>query len=142
MRIKILGAILVCAFLCVAQTNGQNNSSATKPQSPNAQVQPGTKTTCPCCKAMADSKDAKSCCHHESVAKDGKEATCCGGKDAVSCMRDDKAKSAEVGCCGGSDQKGCCATSDKASEQTAMACCGGSGDHCGMQHHGDGDLNK
>jgi hypothetical protein len=145
MKIKIFAAILLSALVCLAQTSNQTNPSAGKTQSSEAQVQSGTKAICPCCKTMAESKDAKPCCQHDSATKDSKETmSCCSGKDGMSCMKDDTARSNAAGtCCGGSDQKGCCAKSDKNSEQTAMACCGGSGGgHCGMQHHDHGNLNK
>jgi hypothetical protein len=96
---------------------------------------------------MAENKDAKSCCQHDS-AKDAKES-CCSGKDTggnqpMSCMQE-KAKSAgpdAANCCGKSDHKTCGARSEKDSEQSGMACCGGSVGQCGMQHHEHEDVGK
>lgn len=143
MKFKFAVFALCFSILSFAQTSNQSKPDSTKSQASTV-AQSETKTECPCCKAMADSKDAKSCCHHDATAsKEG--VGCCGGKDGTSCMKNDKAKSADAtsgSCCGGTDQKGCCAKSDKAPEQTAMACCGGSGGHCGAQHHEHGDVNK
>jgi hypothetical protein len=71
--------------------------------------------------------------------------SCCKGKDAMSCMKGDKDKSADAcsnGKCGGDGKEGCCSKSDKTTEQAAMACCGANGDHCGMAHHDHGDISK
>ena len=141
MKFKLAVFALCFSMLSFAQTSSQSKPDSTKSQAPTV-AQSEIKTECPCCKAMADNKDAKPCCHHDAAAsKEG--AGCCGGKEGMSCMKDDKGKTAEAAsCCGGTDPKGCCAKSDKAPEQTAMACCGGSGGHCGAQHHDHADVNK
>jgi hypothetical protein len=137
MKFKLMIFVLCVAAVAFAQTVNQSKPDSTKSQTPAAS-QAEAKAGCPCCKAMAESKDAKPCCHQDSTAKDG--------KDAMSCMKDEKAKSGDAAsgvCCKASDQKCCCAKPEKGSEQTAMACCGGSGgDHCGMQHHDSGEMSK
>jgi hypothetical protein len=144
MKVKILAVLLFSAAFCLAQSNNQNKSDAGKAATADA-PQSAAKMDCPCRKAMAEKKDAKSCCHQDSAAKDKEAMSCCQGKDGMSCMKDDKTNSADAAagkCCKGDDQKGCCAKSDKATE-TAMACCGGSsGGHCGMQHHDHADMDK
>ena len=143
MKFKLIVFALFFSMLSFAQATNQNKPDPTKSQ-PQVAAQSGVKTECPCCNGMTDSKDGKPCCQHESAAKDGKDTpACCQGKDGVSCMKGDKAKSADAApCCGGADQKGCCTKSEKTSEATTMACCGGPGGHCGMQQHEHADLNK
>ena len=143
MNFRTFAIVLFSALLCLAQTNNSSNSNNSA-----TQAQPNASSAASCCKAMAESKDAKPCCHHDSAAKDAKESCCFGkdkaGNEAMSCMKD-KAKSAgsAAGGCGqGTDQKGCCAKSEKASEQRAMACCAGSTGHCGMEHHEHDDMGK
>ena len=130
--LKMLVMILALTVLPWAQTSTPNNSNAT------AQI--ATKTECPCCQKMADAKNGKSCCaHHDMAAKDGKAMSCCSGKDAKSCMKDDKkqmAACAKEGCCG-SDAKNCC---EKGSDKSAMACC--TGGQCGMHHDTEPDAMK
>ncbi|MGC2417892.1 MAG: hypothetical protein WA434_09105, partial [Candidatus Acidiferrales bacterium] len=68
--------------------------------------------------ASADAKDSHACMHHDMKASDGKEMascakmSCCGDKDAKSCMKGEKDAGA----------KSCCA--GKSGEKTAGACCG------------------
>lgn len=111
MRHKILALILALTAVSWSQTTTQ---TPTQP--------PVEKVKCACCDKMA-SGDAKntgmSCKRMGKDAKGG--ASCCGGKDAVSCcskdgkgcMKDDKTAS----CC-----KDCCKDSK---DKTASACCGG-----------------
>jgi hypothetical protein len=147
MKTKIILVSALFTVFCLAQTSAQTKPDPGQSASSTASAQAEAKPDCPCCKAMAESKDAKPCCHHDSAdAKNAKEAMpCCHGKDAASCMQGDKDKSASTvdhkGCCG-DDHKGCCAKSDKTTEQAKMTCCGGSGGHCGMHHHEHGDLSK
>ena len=141
MKFKLIVFGLVLSIFSFAQTANQSKPDSTNAQAPAA-AQSQAKGECPCCKAMADSKDAK-CCHHNASAKAGEEAkSCCEGKDGMACMKDSKNSSVEAAsCCKGADQKGCCAKSDKAPAETAMACCA-SGGHCGMQHSDHADVNK
>lgn len=142
MKIKMLAVIFLSTIICLAQSNNPNAPAASQTQTNQATSVPDA--ACPCCKAMADAKDTKPCC--QSAKTDDKDtASCCHGKQAMSCMKDEKTKSADAGrasCCGASDQKGCCAKSEKPSDKTAMACCGGPGGHCGMQQHEHADPNK
>jgi len=140
MKFKLMTLVLCVSIISFAQTASQGKSDSSKPQAPTA-GQAEASVGCPCCKHMADAKDAKPCCHSETAGKDGKDGTgCCKGKDAMSCMRHDATKAGEVecgSCCASGDEKACCSKS-KDSDQGAMACCGGAtGDHCGMQHHHD-----
>lgn len=144
MKFKLMILALSFSAVSFAQTANPSKPDVTKSQAPAA-TQSEAKAECPCCKAMAGGKDAKPCCQHESTAKDGKDTpACCQGKEGMSCMKGDKAKSvdsASACCCAGADKKGCCAKSEKTSEPTAVACCSGPGGHCGMQHERP-DLNK
>jgi len=117
-----------------------------------------------CCAGMkADAKEGMSCCaHHETAAgkdvmsccdhaaaKNGEHATSCCGKDAKSCMKEDKsarAGSTTAACCPNGDccgkGKSCCESS-KNTKSTTMACCAGG--HCGMSGHSEmshADLSK
>lgn len=127
---KLLVMILALAVLPWAQTS--------TPDSSKPDTQSTTKTHCPCCQKMADSKDGKSCCaHHGMAAKDGKDMACCSGRDGKSCMKGDKKEMAcaKEGCC--KDSKDCC---QKDGDKSAMACC--SGGQCGMQHDAAPDAMK
>ena len=76
--------------------------------------------------------------------------SCCkgkDGKDAMSCMKGDKDKSADAMLLERevrrrTGKEGCCSKSDKATEQAAMACCGANGEQCGMAHHDHANINK
>ena len=147
MRYKMLALILALTVLSWAQTATQTPAST-----PQQSTAPADKAKCGCCDKMtaADSKDAPACCaHHDMQAKDGKETasgksamSCCSGKDAKSCMRSGKEKTATscckdgcskdscgkdktaAACCGttcSKDGKGCC--SSKKTEKTAKNCC-------------------
>jgi hypothetical protein len=120
---KLLVMILALAVLPWAQTS--------TPDSSKPEAQSSAKSDCPCCQKMADSKDAKSCCaHHDMASKDGKGMSCCGGKDAKSCMKGEKK---EMACA----KEGCC---KKDGDKSAMACC--SGGDCGMHHDAAPDTTK
>jgi hypothetical protein len=136
MKYKVIALFLALAVASWAQTATQTEPAA--PQSaPTAQ--------CPCCEKMAsaDAKEGHACMHHNMKSSDGKEMSscaamsCCGGKDAKSCMKGEKDASANSccaakagekmsgGCCGdkcSKDGKRCC--SEK-SEKTAANCCAG-----------------
>lgn len=137
MKIKILALVMLSAVLSFAQTFTQTKPDPSQSQAPEAAAPAETKAGCPCCQKSADSKDAKGCCQHHAAAKDGQ--TCCSGKDGMACMKGDKDKSdacCSSGKCSASEGKaGCCSKSDKTTEQTAMACCGGGANHCAMGHH-------
>ena len=75
--------------------------------------------------------------------------SCCKGKDgknAMSCAKGDKDKSADGSCangkCGENQKEGCCSKTDKTTEQAALACCGKNGEQCGKAQHDHADLNK
>lgn len=132
MKYKMMAFILALTVMTWAQTATPAAPSA--PQQDNA---PATKDKCPCCDKMAgNAKDAHASCMHRDIkAGDNKEKeSCCGGKDAMSCMKGDKDKAAAsscgdncckdkgaAACCGGKDcGKDCCA---KKTGKTAKHCC-------------------
>jgi len=126
MKIKSLIVLLFLCTLCLALTASQSTPA-----------QPDAKASCPMM-----SKDAKPCCHHKSAANgEQQKMSCCEGKDGMACMKD-AAKTANGcgSCCSGKDKKACCAKCEKASAETAMACCE-KGGHCGMNHE-SADLGK
>jgi hypothetical protein len=148
MKFNRMLLILSLATLSVAQTSTPTKPDSSADQKAEAAQQVTAKADCPCCQKMADSKDAKSCCHHDAAAKGEKEGmSCCQGKDGMSCMKSDKDNSADAACakdkcCASDSIKGCCARSDKTTEQASMVCCGGASGHCGMAHHDHGDMNQ
>jgi hypothetical protein len=132
MKYKMLALILALTVATWAQTTTQ-----TAPSAPQQSTAPADKEKCPCCDkmAVADSKDMKGCCaHHDMKAGDGKEAMSCmkGDKDktAASCCKDGCSKEScgkdktATACCGeecGKDGKGCCSSMKK--DKTAKSCC-------------------
>jgi len=146
MKIKIVAFLMLSATLSFGQTFTRTKPDPDQPPSPDLVAQIEAKANPAHCPMMADNKGDKSCCEHHQDGSAKSEMACCQGKDASACMKGDKDKSASAAgadskCCGG-DQKDCCAKSDKTAEQAAMACCGGSGEHCGMAHHDHGEMNK
>lgn len=146
-RMTAIVFILALATFSWAQTAAPSPAKPTQPSTAAAAAE--TKADCPCCQKMADSKAAASCCAHHQEGSAKSEMSCCKGKegkDAMSCMKGDKGKSADASCssgkCGGDGKEGCCSKSDKTTEQAAMACCGATGDHCGIAHHDHADINK
>ena len=129
MKYKMLTLILALTVVSWAQTEIQ-----TAPSTPQQSTVPAEKAKCACCDKMSagDMKDMKSCCgHHDMQAKEGKDskemAPCCGGKDAKSCMKDSKDKSA-ASCC-----KEGCGKDSCGKDKTASACCG---NKCGKDGKG------
>jgi hypothetical protein len=139
MKIKVFAIILLSAVIGLAQTDSQNGPSTANPQTNENASAP--KAAGSCCKAMAQCKDEKTCCHHDSATTDSKQMSCCNEKQGMSCMKDETAKSAES-CCAKSDQKDCCKKAEKTTVRTAMVCCGGSANQCGMKSHDHADLGK
>jgi hypothetical protein len=123
MKYKMMALILALTVMTWAQTATQ-----TTPPAPQPGTEQVDKDKCPCCDKMGatNTKDAHaSHMHHDMSAKDGKGmASCCGDKDAMSCMKGDKDKPTDS-CCGGKDAKSCM-QGDK--DKTAASCCG---DKCG-----------
>lgn len=120
MKYKMMAAILALTVMCWAQTATQ-----TSPSTPQQSTAPAEKGKCSCCDKMSADKtgaaDAHACCaHHDMKAADGKEmASCCGGKDAKSCMKDDKTATS---CC----KENC------SKDKTAANCCDrANGKECG-----------
>lgn len=138
MKHKMLALILALTVVSWAQ-----EATQTTPSAPQQSTAPADKAKCACCDKMAsaDAKGEHSCCaHHDHSAdtkdmasgagKDGK--SCCGGKDAKSCMRAEKGagscckdscakdKTAAANC-GDKCGKGCC--SSKKMEHAGMSCC-------------------
>lgn len=142
MKAKLMVLLFCVAAVLSTQVFAQTQTDASRQtNAPTAQAD--TKTQCPCCQQMADSKDAKSCCHHHKAAKGEKTASCCGS-DAQSCMKGDKDKSAACAggnCCCGAGKDNCCGNKDQTTE-TAMACCRGAAGHCGMSHNDHNDINQ
>jgi hypothetical protein len=140
--------ILCLATVSVAQTSTPTKADPSTGQKAVTTESVKAKANCPCCQKMADSQDAKSCCQHDPAVKGEKQAmSCCQGNDGMSCMKGDKDKSADATCangkcCGANAKEDCCATSDKTTEQAAMACCGAAGGHCGAAHHDHGDMKE
>src|SRR5271165_358658 len=141
MKHKVLALVLALTVASWAQTATQN---APAPQD--------TPSKCACCEKMAsaDAKEGHACMHHDMKSSDGKEMgsccagkdkdkaamSCCGDKDAKSCMKGDKDQSAKSccaekgekmsGCCSdkcSKDDKSCC--SENKAEKTAANCCAG-----------------
>lgn len=143
MKIKLIALFLVLTLTTWAQTATPQASTQDKPAANDA------KDTMSCCHGMKDhGKEGMSCCKHEAKADgkeemscckhDGKEASCCGGKDGrMACMKGDKDKTAmccggEAGCC--KEAKGCCSDS-KDGSKASMKCCG---DKCERHAHAGG----
>ena len=132
MKHKLLALLLALTVVSFAQTATQ-----TVPSDP--QTGASAEKKCACCNksASADSKDGAMQCARMKSA-DGKEMSCCGGKDAKACMKGDKDKTTmsccKDGCgkdktasatcgkeCGKECKKGCC-SSDK-TEKASAGCC-------------------
>ena len=127
MRYKMFALILALTVATWAQTSTQ-----TTPSTPQQSTVPADKAKCACCNRMAaaDAKDGSACARHmKSGMKDqdgkemasccaGKEATASGGKDAMSCMKNEKDKAAS--CC-----KDACSKDSCSKDKTAAACCAG-----------------
>jgi len=125
MRYKMLALILALTVPSWAQT-----ATPEAPSAPQQSTVPADKAKCSCCAKMAatDTKDAAACCSHHDMKSEagkgmscsgmGKDASCCGGKDAKSCAKNAKDKTAS--CCKDSCSK----------DKTASACCGG---NCGKE---------
>ena len=96
---KLMVLVLTLALVSWAQTATPTPAAPGAQKAPAAQSE--TKTGCPCCQKMADSKNAMSCCAHQKDAKSGTPMSCCGGKDGKSCMKGDKsnASCADCQCC-------------------------------------------
>ena len=147
MKYKMMALILALSVVTWAQTATQ-----TTPPAPQQSTAPADKDKCPCCDKMAaDAKDARAghMMHHDMSAKDSKGmASCCAGKDAksssgdkeaMSCMKGGKDKTADS-CCAGKDDMSCmkgdkdkaasCCGDKCAKDKTASACCGGD---CGKE---------
>jgi hypothetical protein len=126
MRYKMFALILALTVATWAQTSTQ-----TTPATPQRSTVPADKAMCDKMSG-GNSKDAHSCCAHHAMksdikAEDGKAtASCCTNKDAtadsknaMSCMKNDKDKTA-ASCC-----KDGCGKDSCAKEKTAAACCSG-----------------
>lgn len=119
MRHRMLALILALTVASWAQTATQ-----TTPSTPQ-QSTPTQKAKCPCCDKMAadkgDAKDAHGCCQ-SMKAGDGKDMpSCCQGKDAKSCMKDDKMASACKDCCAKDKAAACCNHTN--GKQCGKSCC-------------------
>jgi hypothetical protein len=134
MRYKMFALILALTVATWAQT-----STPTAPSTPQQGLVPAEKAMCNKMSA-GDSKDAPACCARHSMksdmqAEDNKAtASCCaskdatsGSKDVMSCMKNDKDKTA-ASCCKDGCSKGSCGK-----DKTAAACCGGK---CGKDEKG------
>lgn len=147
-RLTAIVFILALAAFSWAQTVTPPKASPTQP--PTAAAPATTKADCPCCQKMTEGKATDSCCAHHQDGSAKSEMPCCKGKegkDAMSCMKGDKDKSTAASTpngkyCSGEGKEGCCSKADTTTEQTAMACCGANGEHCGMAHHDHADINK
>ena len=146
MKFRMIVVILALAALPWAQTATPTKPNAAQPSTAAAPA--ATKADCPCCQKTAEGKAAESCCAHHQDASAKSDTSCCKrkeGKDAMSCMKGDKDKSADACCANGKcgeGKAGCCSKTDKNTEQAALACCGGNGEHCGVAHHDHADINK
>lgn len=135
MKYKMIAIVLALTVMSWAQTATQTGPAA-------PQTTPAEKAKCACCDKMA--AGAKACgAHHDMAAGEMKDmGSCCGGKeaksgdgkDAMSCMRNDKDKAAASCCkdgckdkaagsccgekCGKDCEKGCC-SSEKKTEKPA-----------------------
>ncbi len=123
MKFKMTALILALTVVAWAQT-----ATPTAPAAPQQSTAPEQKAKCPCCDKMAmkDAKDAHSCCmHHEKDASGKETASCCGGKDAMSCMKGDKDKTAHA-CCGdkcSKDAAGKMSCAGKCAKECEKGCC-------------------
>jgi len=116
MKCKMMAVILALTVMTWAQTATQ-----TAPSTPQQSTAPAEKAKCACCDKMAaaGTKDAQACCaHHGKHASDKEMASCCGGKDAKSCMKNDK-DAVAGSCC-----KDACSKESCGKDKTASACCG------------------
>jgi hypothetical protein len=137
MKHKLTTLILALTTMSWAQ-------STTPAPTPEQNSTPA-KASCPCCEKMASANHKDMPCMHHA-GKDGKDmsccsgkdakdaASCCSGKDAKSCSKDDKASAS---CCdknkpGEGEAMACCAKDGK---NGANGCC--SGKQCGKHDHSD-----
>jgi len=120
MKLKIVALILALTTMSWAQTSTQTAPT---------QSEPAETTKAACCDKMAtDSKDGHAACMRKGdragmkgmtsccMGKEG--APCCGGKDAKTCTKDDKAmascckdgcgKDKATSCCDRKTGRGCC----------------------------------
>jgi hypothetical protein len=130
MKYKMFALTII--FALAVATWAQTSTQST-PATPQQITVPADKAKCACCDKMAaaDTKGAPGCCtHHDMKAADGKEMTCCAGKDAKSsgkdamaCMKDSKDKAAS--CCKDGCSKDGCSKDGCGKDKTAAACCAG-----------------
>jgi hypothetical protein len=130
MKHKMLALVLALTVVSWAQ-----NATQTTPADP--QQNSSSDKKCACCDKMAsaDSKDGQVACQrHGHHSGDAKDMSCCGGKDAKSCMKADKtgssckeecakAQAASASCgkeCGKQCEK-CCSSAK--GEKASMGCC-------------------
>ena len=124
MRYKMLALILTLTVASWAQTATQS-----APSTPQQNTKPVDKAKCSGCDktAAVDAKETPACCaHHDMSAKDGKEGSCCVGKNAsvkaaMSCMRNGKHENAS--CCKDGGGKEGCGKDSCTKDETASACC-------------------
>lgn len=140
MKFRLFALILALTVVSYSQTATQTAPATEQQQS----TQGVDKSDASACQKMMKDKEGSCCMHHDTAAKDGKEAMACGGeKGAKSCqkmMKKDKGKMAAMcgsGKCCGNDAKDCCKHDEK---EMAMACCGGS--QCGAGNHDHGEEMK
>lgn len=136
MKYKMLVLMLALTVMTWAQTATQTTTQTTPP-APQQSTAPAEKDKCPCCDKMSsgDAKDAHaSCMRHEMKAGDSNDSCCAGkhemsvdGKEAMSCMKGDKDKTAASCCKDGCSKESC------GKDKTASACCG---DKCGKEGKG------
>ena len=145
MKIRIIAVVMLSAVFSLAQTFTETKPVPGDEPKAASVAQAQKQTDCPCCQKMAEGKDAQpGCCQHDAATKgETQAASCCQGKDGISCMKGDPDKSSAAGskgghCCG-DDKKGCCQKTGQTSEHAAMACC--KGGHCGAGHD-HGNVNK
>lgn len=108
MKHKMLALVLALTVISCGQ-----NATQTIPTDPKGST--AAEKKCPCCDktASASAKDAGMQCERMKSA-DGEEMSCCGGKEAKSCMKD---KKASASCC-----KDGCEKDEKASESCGKEC--------------------
>jgi hypothetical protein len=125
MKHKMLALILALTVASWAQTATQ-----TTPSTPPQNTESGEKAKCACCdkmkssdmKAHDDAKGHSCCAHHAKKGSEAKEGeSCCGGKDAKTCMRADKSSGSccKDGC--GKDEK---SASSSCCKECGKECCG------------------
>ena len=151
MKVKLTAIVFVLFLTTFSAAQAVSSSKADPSQASTIAAPAATKPDCSsCCKKMADGNAAESCCAHHQEGSAKAEMSCCNGKegkDAMSCMKGDKDKSASTSaangkCCAGHGKEACCSKSDKTTEQAAMTCCGANGEQCGMAHDAHADISK